>query len=65
MLNRAVAGAMARFVTSYKFASYKLWRTCNLLTCNFVKQFIVLQNLVWILFDEVSPVLAFGVSRGG
>ena len=54
MLNRAVAGAMARFVTGYKFV----------ITCNFVKQFIVLQNLIRILFDEVTPILAFGVSRG-
>ena len=35
MLNRAVAGAMARFVTGYKFASYKYDEP---VTCNFVKR---------------------------
>ena len=35
MLNRAVAGAMARFVTGYKLIGYKF-----VITCNFVKQFI-------------------------
>ena len=59
MLNRAVAGAMARLVTGYKLIGYKF-----VITCNFVKQFIVLQNLIRILFDEVTPILAFGVSRG-
>ena len=59
MLNRAVAGAMARFVTGYVLIGYKF-----VITCNFVKQFIVLQNLIRILFDEVTPILAFGVSRG-
>ena len=59
MLNRAAAGAMARFVTGYKLIGYKF-----VITCNFVKQFIVLQNLIRILFDEVTPILAFGVSRG-
>lgn len=33
MLNRAVAGAMARFVTGYKLIGYKF-----VITCNFVKQ---------------------------
>ena len=59
MLNRAVAGAMARFVTGYKLIGYKF-----VINCNYVKQFIVLQNLIRILFDEVTPILAFGVSRG-
>lgn len=29
MLNRAVAGAMARFVTGYKLIGYKFVITCN------------------------------------
>ena len=60
MLNRAVAGAMARFVTGYKLIGYKF-----VITCNFVKQLVVLQNLIRILFDEIAPIFAFGATRGG
>ena len=40
MLNRAVAGAMARFVTGYKLIGYKFVITCNFVRGSYEKSVI-------------------------